>query len=250
MIGPEKAAITPWPKHLSGGLRARWKRLRQALFRARHADTLDLLRAYPDLRPGFEAELKPAYQRYVNEVSSPVAAISLELSCFLLYLCRKHHPTTILDLGSGFSSFVFRRYQQESTQPCTVYSCDDNPFWLEKTSVYLESNQLSNQHLYDWDSFREEFPHLESDLILFDLSSPTRRVGVLPLITNYLTPRTLLCVDDVHKALVRDATEQLIRAAGLRYADLSPCSLDQFGRFSWLLFDSELQTNEPDEATS
>jgi predicted O-methyltransferase YrrM len=230
----------PWHEHLKGGLLARWQRLQQILFRARFGSRTPVMGTFDDQRCQLEEELQPAYQRYVEEVSDPVAAVSLELSCVLLHLCRLLHPGTILDLGSGFSSYLFRRYQQESNGSCTVYSCDDNPYWLDKTDAYLRSHQLSTEHLYEWDSFVERFPELGADLILFDLSSPARRVKVMPALTRYLTSSTLLCVDDVHKPPVRAATEQLIRSARLRYADLTPWSLDQYGRFSWLLLDPDL----------
>jgi predicted O-methyltransferase YrrM len=230
-------------QRLRGGLRRRRIRLRRALFRIWYARDLDLMRGYQALRCDLENELRPAHQMYVSTVSDPVAAVSLELACVLLYLCRTTYPGTVLDLGSGFSSYVLRKYQLEQEQEpeartCTVLSCDDNPYWLEKTASYLDSHQLSTAHLYDWDQLLAQHPQLDCDLILFDFSSPAHRVEVLPALANYLAANTLLCVDDIHKSRVRDAAERFIRAQGLRYTDLSSCTMDQYRRYSWLLFDA------------
>ena len=64
--------------------------------------------------------LLPHHQRYVTTVSLPYQAVSLELAALLLSLCRSTRPAVIADLGSGFSSFVFRTYAAEAKGGVTV----------------------------------------------------------------------------------------------------------------------------------
>src|SRR3977135_3134813 len=54
--------------------------------------------------------LEPLYARYVESVSSPVWALSLETAAVVHALCSLTRPDAVLDLGSGFSSAVFRLY--------------------------------------------------------------------------------------------------------------------------------------------
>src|SRR5690348_5146340 len=70
---------------------------------------------FPELAPATldpcRAELEAEHRAYVREVSSPEYTISLGLAAFLLALCRSRRPGRILDLGSGFSSYLFRLHQ-------------------------------------------------------------------------------------------------------------------------------------------
>jgi hypothetical protein len=58
---------------------------------------------------------------YIREVSSPEMAMSLELAHFLLGWCLWKQPKHLLDLGSGFSSYVFRLYRS-ATRSLSILS--------------------------------------------------------------------------------------------------------------------------------
>ena len=62
--------------------------------------------AYDDNRRA----LGPSYIDYVFTVSGAEHAISLPLGAFVLTACETLGPTAAIDLGSGFSSYVLRRY--------------------------------------------------------------------------------------------------------------------------------------------
>ena len=91
--------------------------------------------------------LLPYYEKYISEVSVDYIAISMELSCFLLTFCDIMNPKNIDDLGTGFSSFVFRHYAAHSGSGVTVWSVDDGPEWLEKTRSFLIRQDLSVQSM-------------------------------------------------------------------------------------------------------
>ena len=97
----------------------RWSRVTQRLQEAWEArvDPIRLRRRFPELA-NYENQsreltdkLRPAYEEYVASISTPDSAISLEIAALALILCRMRRPRRILDLGSGFSSWVFRYYQ-------------------------------------------------------------------------------------------------------------------------------------------
>jgi len=80
--------------------------------------------------------LKPYYKNYCKNVSPDSQALSLKASVYCYNYCVKNKPRKIIDLGSGFTSFVLRLYQKNfSTEDFKiyVYSVDDNKKWLNKT---------------------------------------------------------------------------------------------------------------------
>ena len=87
--------------------------------------------------------LRPVFDEYVTSVSVPMAALSLETSALATVLCEITRPHRILDLGSGFSSYVFRRYAATASPQAEVWSIDDSPHWLEKTRGFLASKGFS-----------------------------------------------------------------------------------------------------------
>src|SRR6267142_6473870 len=100
--------------------------------------------------------IKKVYEEYTTSVSTPIATISLELAFVIWFLLNKRRPKLIVDLGSGFSSYLFRLYQDRckySDDACEVFSCDDNSFWLERTKLFLKSKSLSVKGLCLWDEF-------------------------------------------------------------------------------------------------
>ncbi|MDP2727812.1 MAG: hypothetical protein Q8P59_09750, partial [Dehalococcoidia bacterium] len=78
------------------------------------------LRDYRGLARECREKLLPYYGQYTSRVSIDYMAVSLELSAFLMVLCERFRPSSILDLGSGFSSFVFRYYASKATPKPTV----------------------------------------------------------------------------------------------------------------------------------
>ncbi len=54
--------------------------------------------------------IRPLYKAYLREVSNSAWVISFETAGVLHGLCALLRPTTILDLGSGFTSAAFRFY--------------------------------------------------------------------------------------------------------------------------------------------
>ena len=96
-----------------------------------------------------QTQLRPLYEEYVTSVSTADMAVSLPIASLCLALCRIEHPKRILDLGSGFSSFIFRMHATE-LGGCEVYSADDSAEWLHKTRDYLITKQMPATNLYEW----------------------------------------------------------------------------------------------------
>ena len=178
-------------------------------------------------------ELKPYYDKYISEVSSCDQAISFELAVFLLVVCNIRKPGRILDLGSGFSSFIFRFYAQSAPNKPIVYSVDDSPQWLDKTSDFLVKYGISNQNVLDWQLFlasdQEKF-----DLILNDFSILETRSVRLNDILALVSPGGLVVMDDMHWQEYAKNALAALNKYNFRHYSLKCFTKDNFGRYSVL----------------
>ena len=82
-------------------------------------------------------ELQKKYNFYVQNISTPDMAISFETAIFLKEICHNLQPQKILDLGSGFTSFLLRYYAKTQQSIPDVYSIDNQAKWLEKTKLFF-----------------------------------------------------------------------------------------------------------------
>jgi predicted O-methyltransferase YrrM len=175
-------------------------------------------------------QLRPAYEQYVREISSPDMAASLELASVLFVLCRANGYQRIADLGSGFSSYTFRKYAGE-TSGVEVFSVDDDENWLIKTKQFLSLHQLDTAHVMTLQQFNSG-GHLDFDCILHDLNFVIERIKHVEELLTRVKPGGLIIFDDVHKPhYLTDLLEILSRHKGSIYS-LRPATTDRFGRYS------------------
>ncbi len=204
------------------------------------ADMMRLRRKFPQLRNFAELAdesregLQPHYEEYISGISVPQWAISLELSAFLMVLCNISKPKRILDLGSGFSSFVFRSYILRRSCKPTVWSVDDCPEWLDKTRAFLAAHNLSVENLSTWATFVEQ-KHDTFDFILHDLGCLELRKQTLSTVLVLAHPSGIVILDDIHKKRYEPYVKQVLRKSSLKYYSLKLYTTDRFGRYSMLV---------------
>ena len=136
-------------------------------------------------------------ERYVHEVTWDDMTISEELAVFLWGLCLAVVPRVIVDLGSGMSSYVFRRYA-ESREDVRVWSVDDDPAWLAQTRVLLRAHNLPEGGLVEWERFRASPPDA-IDLVFYDLGTFETRIKTLPEVLSLLPVKVPCVLDDTHR---------------------------------------------------
>ncbi len=182
------------------------------------------------------AILKKVYQEYVNSVSTPDKAISIELAYLLWFILKTTRPKLVIDLGSGFSSYLFRYYQSiVPGEGCRVFSCDDNEQWLDRTASFLQSKNLPISGLLLWDHFLAEHSHERPDLILHDLGYMPVRIKTLPRSLDLCSPQTIAIIDDIHKTQMRHAVLSQLGERGMQAYDLTRFTYDRYGRYAWML---------------
>lgn len=190
-----------------------------------------LLKDFSALHASKLAEVRSLYDTYVQNVSTVGHAISWQAVEFLMTIAYSIEPQKILDLGSGFSSYVLRKYAASTQQRIIVYSVDDNAQWLEKTFRFLAENGLSTDNLMLWPDFVAS-EQSDFDLIFHDLGRMEMREQTLPLVLSLRSETGIVILDDMHKKPYRLVATKEVERMNLSLYSARKFTLDQYGRFS------------------
>ena len=186
--------------------------------------------------PGVEQNtklLKPYFDDYIERVSVANMAASLELAAVLLSLLQSRKYKKLVDLGSGFSSFVFRLYAK-SNPGVEVISVDDDALWLEKTRDYLKKNNVSDSDLLTLDQFLAK--NLSGfDCILHDMNFVEVRINYVSTLLTKLSDNGILILDDMHKPDYRIDVLKKLEHEPFNIYDVREQTLDSFGRYSMIV---------------
>lgn len=182
------------------------------------------------------ADIEEAYRDYVSTVSTPGMAASFETSAMLLWLCRSVQARRVLDLGSGFSSWVLRHYSEHDVDDdveVAVVSVDDAREWLTKTQDFLERYDLGDEgELLAYDDF--ELTPGSFDVVFYDFAAGAIREEVMPVGFAAARPGGFVLVDDAQHDSHRKHMHRNAKATGSDLWSLRRWTLDDIGRFSML----------------
>lgn len=192
------------------------------------------IQVYRKLAYPIRQYLQPYYEEYISTISTEVMAIGFETAVFMTVLCNLQKPKRILDLGSGFSSLVFRLYARRAEQKPEVYSVDDDQKWLQATRQYLATNQVADNNVTSWTTFtsqKQEF----FDFILHDLGRMDVRTKTLENALSLAQSGGVIILDDVHKHAYRSHARRILDHLNLTYFSLRELTRDKFGRYCMLV---------------
>lgn len=172
------------------------------------------------------AERHAYYNKYISRSMNP---ISLKLADYLYDLCKKMKPKYILDSGSGFSSFVFRKYKLLVPEN-RIISIDKSEHWLNKTRQFIRDCGLIPEDTWNWNHFWPEYAYLfEFDLILEDYAFEDRG-KLLDYDLKVLRPKGIIIVDDAHKSETIDLIYKASKKYKLQVGYLKNL-IDGYGRY-------------------
>jgi len=212
-----------------------WRRRREAASfealcnNARFAALLD----YPRLAKAIEAEVRPHYELYTSRFNAAWMAVSLELSAFLMALCRILRPRRVVDLGSGFSSVLLRLYQREAGPAPEVWSVDTSPEWLDMTRRILRWLDMPTDHLVTWEDFVVQEPS-GFDLVVHDLGSILTRRRTLRRVLGLTARGGVVVIDDANYGGVRRHAKRALRRRGIEHHLVGAATRDKYGRYALL----------------
>lgn len=188
----------------------------------------DVLKKFPD-------ELIEAYNGYIRDVSNEQMTASMECSALLYNLCVNYAPSKVLDLGSGFSSFVFRHFSKH-VKSTKVVSIDDDRKWLEKTRSYLRRMDVPCENVIHLESFTFGRNLKEYDLVFHDVGSMLTRKHVFDEIINVSDMYSgIIVLDDMHKAHYRTFVFNSLLFTQYDYYDIEKMTLDNLGRYAGII---------------
>ena len=179
-----------------------------------------------------QARLFKIYRTYVSTISLEDHAVSWEAARYLFQAVQEAKPKRILDLGSGYSSLIFRTYQAKVAPGTTVVSVDDDAEWLEKTKAFLQANDISTEHCITWEAFKNAYADQSYDFILYDMGNMHTRAENLTKIVDVMEPTGSLIIDDVHFSFYAMVVFEVIGNYRLRLQSLKRETLDKYGRYA------------------
>lgn len=173
---------------------------------------------------------------YTTKVSHPEMAISYELSRFLSSIAYLTKPRSILDLGSGYSTYVFAKHKKMENRSTKLWSVDDDLKWLNNTRSYLKQENLQVSKLLTWKSFRRiPVTDLVFDLVLHDLGSIETRIDSFVHVLKLTRKGTLIIIDDMHMLPLNRAVKKASRKKHIKLYSLRNLVKDKYGRFASLI---------------
>lgn len=165
-----------------------WKRLIQQIPRLSEIES-----QLKQLKNNFSAP----HRDYIFNYSAPLISLSLERAAFIYYLSSILRPKQILDLGSGFSTYVFSQFAKNADNGCEIVSVDTSSDWLKTTESFLKKYDGDNVQFADIASIRIE--DQEFDLCFLDIGDIEFRLKLLELLLEKIKNSTrVLIIDDFH----------------------------------------------------
>lgn len=181
-------------------------------------------------------EVKPYYEKYISTVSVDYMAASIECCTFLMELCLKYDFKSILDLGSGFSSFCFRYLKKQYVSDLKCMSIDLSKDWIEKSKVFCTENKIKPTYFKLWKDLKPQ----EFDLIFIDIGMTKQRVDYYDkILEKFVSNKTFVLFDDMHKKILLDAVNKTLSQYTFKEIDIKDQTIDNFNRFSRLIYNTE-----------
>jgi hypothetical protein len=178
-------------------------------------------------------ELYAVRHLYINSISSHGMALSLETAALIWVLCDDRHPKTILDLGSGYSSYVTRDWAKKTSYPTSTWSVDDDVSWLKQSQLFCEQQGVDTSNFELWDSFKDK--DMKFDVVVYDLGRmPTRFINVNRAI-EFCGAGGVIIFDDMHKYNYGKEVQRILNERNLVGADMRSATTDSHeNRHCWI----------------
>jgi SAM-dependent methyltransferase len=186
------------------------------------------------------SELRKPYCRYMLACTKDDMPVTMGMACFFLACLRAFKPRSVLDLGSGFSSFVARFHAAgKSGRGCAVCSVDDDPHWLAVSREFVQSEGIPQSGLgefVDWESFLAGETRT-FDMVLVDLGSiETRSRNVREVLSRFLAPGGHALMDDMHFNRYRRTVLRACRELGMDALNMRSFVQDEYLKAPYLVY--------------
>lgn len=162
----------------------------------------------------------------ISQKSMAASPSSIE---FCLNFINQTKPDSILDAGSGYSSLAFHSIHKN------VKTIDDNQIWGNQTSQIINRILKKTVKIDSIHSITEQ----KFDFVFYDYGDIETRIYYFQL-ALYLC-RSAMYLDDMHINFYKDYI--FSRAKQFKLINLKKETIDEFGRFGYLLIKKNLILN-------
>ena len=188
------------------------------------------------------SEIQKMYMLYITHVSSKGHAASLELADYMFEYLKENKPSSIVDMGSGFTSYICRYYQKHYDPSAYCVSVDDNDAWIGRTHVFLSHANVSTDNLILWEEFKDTKEKF--DFILYDMGHIPTRIEHIEFPLSILADGGCILYDDIHfdkeysnkvgihlQPYLQDAFYKMVEKYDLNIEKLED-TVDDYGRYA------------------
>lgn len=178
---------------------------------------------------------KSEYVYYITNVSNDKMAVSLETINLLCKLCLFKKPKLVLDLGSGFSTYVIHKLKQLYNLEYNIISVDDSYKWLDKTKDYLDLMGIKDPKIFYIDDFLNQ-PIKKFDMIFYDLSDMKTRQRLFKIFYDkYKLKDGIVLLDDIHKLRYKSFINLFSITHSVEFISFEKETIDSYERYSGVL---------------
>jgi len=172
----------------------------------------------------FKGLLILEFKDYCKNISG--FAVSIQYSVCLLCLCERYNLKSVIDLGSGFTSYALRKYCKVYNKEIEVHTVDSDPKWLLTTYGYCRKKSLSDANFHLWDSFNDT-KLIRADLVSIDIDTSAKRNIYLG--EAFKMAKKFAILDDMHKTRIKKGVHTALESMGRKYEYISIKHLTQDG---------------------
>lgn len=188
------------------------------------------LQPHPEALYPHREKLRDVHHDYCRRISGFDHGITLETAAYIDWVCHNTHLRSVADLGSGFTSYVLRRYADEAALHVEVASVDSDVVWLNRTEKFLAEHGLSTDRLLIGETWLREAP--SCDLIVHDYAGGAVREFWMGLAATGLESGGVLIFDDAHHAEHHRQMNKVCREHDLAMLDIFDLTVSEDGRFA------------------
>lgn len=186
------------------------------------------------------SEIRHPYCRYMLNCTKDDMPITFSQACFLLYYVNVVSPSRILDLGSGFSTYIFSYYlsQRKHDLP-VIYSVDDSEYWLDQTKLFIKNENYYDKQFLNFETWEtiNQMSLPKFDFVFVDIGSLDFRAKNFEHITQkFLGDGGRLFVDDMHFLEYKKSVLQCKDKNGMRGYSITSFCQDEYQKQSCLFY--------------
>lgn len=179
-------------------------------------------------------KLKYSHHDYISNFSVGTSAASLEVSAIIYSICEIIDCKNLVDFGSGYTSYVLRKYEKDQKKNLSIYSIDSSVTWLDTTKNFIKKQNCPEKKLITWSEFENNNSY-DFDLAVIDIRPIQRRVQIIEKFLKINKKNTVLIIDDLHKDHLKLPILKLSEKYKFIIYDLKDLTLDNFGRYAGII---------------